>query len=78
MNIEEMNQSQSFLSDYGPLEVQLLKGDSLMFLQSKDGYLDLANTRILDTPLATTILSANDGEPLFFSRTTSSEPLLPS
>lgn len=69
MNIEEIYKSQSFLSDYGPLEVQLLKGDSLMFLPSKDGYLDLADTRILDTPLAITILSASDGNPLFFART---------
>lgn len=68
MNIEKESTPQNFHSDYGPLEVQLLKGDSLMFLSSKSGYLDLADTRILDTPLAVTILSARDGSPLMFTR----------
>lgn len=68
MNIEEIHKSQNYHSDYGPLEVQFLKGDSLMLLPSKSGYLDLADTRILDTPLATTILSASDGNPLLFTR----------
>lgn len=69
MNIEEKQPAQNFHSDYGTLEFQLLKGDSLAFLPPNDGYLDLADTRILDTPLATTILSASDGKPLFFTRT---------
>jgi len=68
MNIEEKQTSQNFHSDYGTLEIQLLKGDSLAFLPSNDGYLDLADTRILDTPLAITILSASDGNPLLFTR----------
>ena len=70
MNIGDTERkTNNYSSDYGPLEVQLLKGDSLMFLPSKSGYLDLADTRILDTPLAATILSASDGNPLLFTRT---------
>lgn len=69
MNIEEKRAAYIFRSDYGTLEIQLLKGNSLSFLPSNDGYLDLADTRILDTPLAITILSASDGNPLLFTRT---------
>ena len=69
MNIGDTERKpKNYSSDYGPLEVQLLKGDSLMFLAERSGYLDLTDTRILDTPLAATILSASDGNPLLFSR----------
>ena len=68
MNIKKDTAHIKYNSDYGTLDIQLIKGDSLPPLPDNSGYLDLTNTHILATQLATTIMSAQDGEPLLYTR----------
>lgn len=68
MNIKEKPIYQNYHSDYGTLEIQLIKGSSLPRPLEERNFLDLSETHVSDTKFALTIMSAKDDLTLLYTR----------